>query len=127
MQRGAQPRNQNARKHGGYARQQPHGGATQRQASPGSAQKPQSGPLTISALIKDLVARQMEILTYAQKAADEGNQEAAIRAMAVYGQNASRLARMLERAGSGQQDLTAALHDALDRAQEVIEKELMHA
>ena len=67
----------------------------------------------------------MEILQYAQQAAENGQPDTAIKAMAVYGQNAARLARMLEKSGHGTgQSLTEALQSALDDAQEQIDQHL---
>src|SRR5512139_140239 len=95
--RGGQPRNANARKHNGYA------------AVPKST--------TIADLIEALITRQEEILMYAQSAAQSGDIDTAIKAMNIYGQNASRLARMLNKTGQGDQDLEATLRAALDEAQ----------
>lgn len=127
--KGAQPGNGNARKHGGYAAQPKTRGSTARlnAGDPRIVSDP-SHSLTIITLIKDLEARQMEILEYARKAAESDQPGEAIRAMAVYGQNAARLARMLEKSGAGTgQSLTDALHAALDEAQAQIDQHLKTA
>lgn len=105
-QRGAQPRNNNARKHGGYAAVQ-----TLRATS-------------IADLIDNLLHRQGEILMYAQQAAQAGDLDTAIKAMNIYGQNASRLARMLGKNAQGDQNIEDTLRAALDAAQISLDQEL---
>ncbi len=111
QRRGGQPGNENAKKHGHYTRQ-PRAG---------------TGPvtLTVADLIREMEQRQLQILEFAQKAADEGDTESALRALALYSQNASRLARMVQHSGAADPvDLHQKLQEALDLAQLGIEEEI---
>jgi len=109
--RGGQAANDNAKKHGGYAQ-------TARPTDKKSA--------SISDLIECLLKRQEEILEYATKSAAAGNIDTAIKAMSIYGQNASRIGRMLlKTTGHLQpQDIEETLRVALDEAQVGLDEEL---
>ena len=113
--KGAQKGNKNARTHGGYSK-----------SKPAPANKAEAGfVLTMLDLVRDLSHRQTEILSYAQQAADAEQPDSAIRALAVYGANAARLGRLLEKSGTGQGDtLTNALQRALNEAQDQIDQAL---
>jgi hypothetical protein len=111
-QRGGQTSNANARKHGGYSR------STAKAAGPRKA--------SISELIDNLIKRQEEILKYATTSAAEGNIDTAIKAMSIYGQNSSRMARMLKIATGHLEpsSIEETLRAALDEAQVGLDEEL---
>lgn len=116
--RGGQAANDNAKKHGGYSMARSTGHNAARPTDKKSA--------NISDLIECLLKRQEEILEYATRSATAGNIDTAIKAMSIYGQNASRIGRMLQKTtGHLQpQDIEETLRVALDEAQVGLDEEL---
>jgi len=98
--KGAQPRNSNARTHGGYA-------------------APLKPLITITEILADAQARQAQLSAYIEEAVAEGlDTKSVVALFGLHAQNASRLGRLLrdQRALGGQaaEGLTAAIAAALD-------------
>jgi hypothetical protein len=128
QKRGAPLGNHNARTHGGYEDDQHRQGDAARAKAAGEEVEPTSSKTlpSLPDLITDLWKRQQDLVAWMKdNATNPGQQDGHyLAAMNLYGQNASRLGRLLRYSAALGSDRAAKLADAMNEAIDTMASEL---